>query len=393
VLDAATFAASAERRRSTVLIPVHQGLRARDLERIADAARLPRARQATELRVEHARSIEELYDEWSALALRARNVFATPEWISTWCRHFLGERRLELLAFRSSTGRLVGVQPLYAHSERPLRVLRVAGRGPGEDLGPVCAAEDRRQVARALLRAIAESGGGLLVAEHLSAEAGWAALLGGRTVRREASPAVLAGPGGWSAYLASRGRGIRKELGRQQRRLEAVPGLHYRSGAASAEGLGRDLDILYSLHQAVFSEKSRFLEHAGFHREFAAIARQRGWLRMWFLESRDAPVAAWYGFRYAGVEFDYQGGRDPACNRFSVGTVLTAHAMRAAFDDGVAEYRLLRGAEHYKQRFATHDRGIETVVVGSGPLSGAAAPVTAALPERVASAAKRRLAA
>jgi CelD/BcsL family acetyltransferase involved in cellulose biosynthesis len=114
---------------------------------------------------------------------------------------------------------------------------------------------------------------------------------------------------------------------------------------------------------------------------------------MWFLEADGAPVGAWYGFRYAGVEFDYQGGRDRDWDRFSVGTALIAHAMHAAFDDGIAEYRLLRGAEPYKQRFATHDRGLETVVVGGGPVGGAAAAATAVLPERVAAAAKRRLAA
>jgi CelD/BcsL family acetyltransferase involved in cellulose biosynthesis len=391
-LDARRFAASAERRASTVLIPVHQGLRPRDLERIADAARAPRSQPRHELRVEPAGSVDELRDEWSALALRARNVFATPEWTETWCRHLLRGRQFQLLAFRSPTGRLVGVQPLYVHSERPLRILRVAGHGPGEDLGPVCAPEDRRQVARALLRAISDNGGGLLVAQHLPAEAGWGALMGGHVVRTEPSPAVLPGPGGWDGYLASRSRGMRKELARQQRRLAAAADVRYRPGGASSPEVARDLDIVFALHDAVFGAESSFLRHAEFHRAFAELARERGWLRMWFLEAAGSPVAAWYGFRYANVVFDYQGGRDSAWDAFSVGNLLVAYTMRTAFDEGIAEYRLLRGAERYKQRFATHDRGLETVTVGRGPIGGAAAAATAVLPERVTSAAKRRLA-
>ncbi|HEX6713039.1 MAG TPA: GNAT family N-acetyltransferase [Thermoleophilaceae bacterium] len=389
---AAEFAPSARRRASTVLLPVHQGLRVRDLERIADAARMPRARRP-DLRIEHAASIQELRDEWSALALRARNVFATPEWTETWCRHLLAGRRLELLAFRSTAGRLVGVQPLYVYTEHPLRILRVAGHGPGEDLGPVCAPEDRRQVARALVRALADMGRGVLLAEQLPAEAGWGTLTGGRALRTEPSPAVLAGRGGWDGFLADCGRRMRKELSRQQRRLREIPGARYRLGGMSAAELQRDLDVLFSLHDLVFGDDSRFRVHGDFHREFAEVARRRGWLRLWFIEVDGRAVAAWYGFRYAGVEFDYQGGRDPAFDRLSVGTLLIAHALHAAFDDGVGEYRLLRGAEPYKQRFATHDRGLETVVIGRGPVGAAAVAAAAVVPGRVAAAAKRRLAA
>jgi CelD/BcsL family acetyltransferase involved in cellulose biosynthesis len=387
------FAATAERRASTVLLPVHQGLRPSDLERIADAAQLPRKAPRPELRVERAQSIDELYDDWSALATRSRNLFATPEWTATWCRHMLHDRSLELFAFRSGSGRLVGVLPLYVHSERPLRILRLAGHGPGEELGPVCCPEDRPQVARALLRTLAGLGGGILVAEQLPAEAGWGALTGGHALRSEPSPAVTPHAAGWDGYLAGCSRRMRKELRRQQRRIETLNGVHYRSGGGSAEELQRDLDTLFSLHDAVFGDDSRFLGHADFHREFAEIARQRRWLRMWFLEIDGCAVAAWYGFRYAGVELDYQGGRDPAWEGFSVGTAIIAHAMRSALEEGVDEYRLLRGAERYKQRFATHDRGLETLVIGNGAIAGLAAAAAAALPDRVASAAKRRLAA
>jgi CelD/BcsL family acetyltransferase involved in cellulose biosynthesis len=276
------------------------------------------------------------------------------------------------------------------HSQRPLRILRVAGHGPGEDLGPVCAPEDRRQVARALVREVAARGGGVLVAEHLSAEAGWAALTSGHVIQSEASPAVVPGPDGWHGLLARRPR-IRKELARQRRRLAAFGDMRFRLGGTRAEQLPHDLDTLFSLHRAVLGDGSRFLAHEGFHREFAETARTRGWLRMWFLELDGRPLAAWYGFRYAGVEFDYQGGRDPAWDRFSVGTLVIAHAMRMAFEDGIGEYRLLRGAESYKQRFATHDRGLETLVIGRGPVGGVAAAAAAVAPDRMTAAAKRRL--
>jgi GNAT acetyltransferase-like protein len=83
--------------------------------------------------------------------------------------------------------------------------------------------------------------------------------------------------------------------------------------------------------------------------------------------------------RYAGIESYYQAGRDPAWDHYRVGFVLLAHAIRQAADDGIREYRPLRGAEDYKLRFAVADPGLETVAVARGPLAKAALPALAAM--------------
>ena len=70
-----------------------------------------------------------------------------------------------------------------------------------------------------------------------------------------------------------------------------------------------------------------------------------------------------FGFRFENADFAYQGDRDPEWSRWSVGRVLLAHTIRTAFEDGIAEYRLLRGGEHYKCRFANDDPGVETLVL------------------------------
>lgn len=38
------------------------------------------------------------------------------------------------------------------------------------------------------------------------------------------------------------------------------------------------------------------------------------------------------------------------------------HTMREAFTDGMREYRLLLGSEAYKDRFATEDQEVETLL-------------------------------
>jgi dTDP-4-amino-4,6-dideoxygalactose transaminase/CelD/BcsL family acetyltransferase involved in cellulose biosynthesis len=391
LLPAGRYAHTARLRESTVLLPVHQELRAAELERVADAART-RPRRHAQLRVQLAGAIADLRGEWGVLAQQAANVFATPEWTECWARHFLRGRPLSLLAFRSAGGRLVAVLPLYELCARPLRVLRVAGHGPGEDLGPVCAAADRVRVARALPGALDRLGAQLVLAEQISREPGWSALTGARVLRTEGSPVVGFDGLSWEELLGRRSRGLRKELRRQQAGLERGHAVRYRLGGGTPEELERDLDTLFGLHAARWRHDSRFLDDARFHRDFAAVARERGWLRLWFLEADGRAVAASYGFRYANVEFDYQGGRDPAWTAASVGLLLVAHSVQQALTDGVSEYRFLRGDEPYKYRFADQDPGLETFAIPRGPTAAAAAAVGAALPRSLAPVARRWLA-
>ncbi len=63
--------------------------------------------------------------------------------------------------------------------------------------------------------------------------------------------------------------------------------------------------------------------------------------------------------------------------------MLLSHTVRAAIEDGVSEYKLLRGDEQYKSRFANADDGLESFVVGrrlAGKAAAAGVAVAAALP-------------
>jgi CelD/BcsL family acetyltransferase involved in cellulose biosynthesis len=68
---------------------------------------------------------------------------------------------------------------------------------------------------------------------------------------------------------------------------------------------------------------------------------------------------------------------------------LLAHAIRSASDDRIQEFGLLRGHEPYKYRFATDDRGLDSVCVTRGPAAAAALAVIQAV--RSSSAARKVL--
>lgn len=321
-------------------------------------------------------------DEWGALALEAGNIFGTPEWISTWWRHFGAERRLLATACRGADGALIAVLPLYLWSgRRPLRVARFLGHGPGDALGPICRGLDRPAVAVALERRLHEWDTPLLVGETAPAENGWSELLGARVVEREASPVLALDGMSWESLLASWSKNLRSQVRSRERKLVGDFHVDFRL-AIDPERLDRDLDRLFALHRARWPQGSGFSAGEAFHREFGALALERGWCRLWLLEIDGETRAAWYGFRFANFESYYQAGRDtdPVWDRYRLGFVLLAHSIREAAADGAREYRFLRGDEDFKYRFASHDHGLETFVLARGLRGRAARGAALGLP-------------
>jgi CelD/BcsL family acetyltransferase involved in cellulose biosynthesis len=302
--------------------------------------------------------------EWDGLAERSGNVFATWDWLSLWWRHF-GVDRPVLAKTYAPSGRLVAILPLYLWRRRPLHVVRLLGHGVGDELGPICAPSDRADAAKALHRVLDELPWrwDVLLAEYLPGT-GWDGLVNGQVMRRHASPVLRLHGEDWAGFLAQRSRNFREQVTRKERRLVRHYEVRFRL-ADDSERLQSDLDTLFRLHRARWSGATTAFggPHEAFQREFAACALERGWLRLWFLELDGNSVAAWYGFRFAGREFYYQSGRDPRFDDLSVGWVLLAHSIRSAVEDGVSEYRFLRGNDAYKYRFATEDPRLETLAL------------------------------
>jgi CelD/BcsL family acetyltransferase involved in cellulose biosynthesis len=310
------------------------------------------------------------------LASPAGNVFATWEWAVTWWKHFGRGRPLLLRVCRRDDGAAAAVLPLYLARQRPLRLVRLVGHGPADELGPVTPPAEVTTAARALRTAIAELPCDLFLGEQLPGGNDWGGLLGGSTLRREASPRLHASEG-WGAFLASCSANLRQQIGRRERRLRSEHRVRFRL-CDDPERLPQDLSTLFALHRAARPRTD--FGPDDFHREFAGLALGRGWLRFWLLELDGRPASAWYGFRFGGAETYYQAGRDPAADRLSVGFVLLVHTIRAALEDGIREYRFGRGPESYKYRFASEDPGVETVAVTSSRLASLA--VTGALEAR-----------
>jgi CelD/BcsL family acetyltransferase involved in cellulose biosynthesis len=326
-------------------------------------------------RIEIVPELESLRDVWAARAQESRNIFSSWEWASTWWNLYGAQRRPLIVVCRGADAETAALLPLYLWTERPFRVARFIGHGPADQLGPVCGPAANPTAAEALRRVAVQARLDLALAELLPGRHGWPHLLGVKPLLIEASP-TLSLEGGWDAYLSGRSANFRQQVRRRERKLHREHVVHLRL-ADEPRRLRDDLTLLFALHRARWGAGSPFLRFERFHRDFAAVAFERGWLRLWFLELDGRPVAAWYGFRFAGVESYYQAGRHPALVDESLGFLLLAHSIRQAAADGVREYRLLRGAESFKLRFADADPGVETLALARG-IAGRVARVAVA---------------
>jgi CelD/BcsL family acetyltransferase involved in cellulose biosynthesis len=316
--------------------------------------------------------LEAAREDWTALADAAGSPFSTWEWASAWWRHFGEDRPLALERCRTGD-RTVAILPLYLFRNRPLKVLRFVGHGAADQLAPVCAPEDRELAAGALREAVAESDAALLLADRLPSDEGWRGLVGGRMLNTTPSPVLDPEGADFDGWLKTRSKNFRDQAKRRERRLRREHSVEFRLSDDPAR-LDSDYDTLVRLHEAHWGERSGAFSgpREPFHREFAHAALERGWLRLWTLEVDEQPAAAWLGYRFGGIEWYYQAGRDPALERDAVGFVLMVHTIRTALDDGVRQYRLLLGGESYKDRFANASYDLESVALPRGALGRAA---------------------
>jgi CelD/BcsL family acetyltransferase involved in cellulose biosynthesis len=313
------------------------------------------------LRLEAATGFDGVLDDWRRLSASATSVFSTPEWAQVWWGHFGRGRPMLIWSLRSPDA-VLGLVPLYISRSSPARVVRLVGHGQADVLAPICGSESADVVGEAIPEILEKCEGRLFIGDQLPGDATWPRRLHGRTIRREASPR-LRWSSGWDEFLRSRSANLREQLRRRERRLHDQFSVRFRL-ADDPVSLAEDLDVFFRLHRAVHPRTDFAPE--SFHREFAAVALERGWLRLWFLELDGRPAAAWYGFRLGGVETYYQAGRDRSLDHLSVGFVLLAHTIRSTLENGLAEYRFGRGDEPYKYRFATEDHGVETIAVTRG---------------------------
>ncbi|MEA3056184.1 MAG: hypothetical protein QOD30_1616 [Actinomycetota bacterium] len=289
------------------------------------------------------------------------NIFATRAWQECWWRHFGDGSPVVVADDEQSPKAIVALQ----RTGRLLRRVRLVGHGYADVLGVIAADHADPGGVDLLRQALDGERWDVFVAHDVPVDNGWCDALGGSELRRVASPLVRFQTDDWDEYLRGKSKNFREQLRRRARKLEAKHAVEYR--LATSETVASDLATLFDLHVRRWGDDAPFAapESRRFHGDIGRIALDRSWLRLWTLELDGKPAASLLGYRFAGADYFVQGGRDPDHESSSVGSLLLFQTVRSAVEDGMSEYRLLRGDESYKSQLATDDRPVHSFAVAN----------------------------
>jgi CelD/BcsL family acetyltransferase involved in cellulose biosynthesis len=254
----------------------------------------------------------------------------------------------------------MAIVPLYRKQEDGRRILRfVGGIDLTDYLGPICAPEDRFEVADALvswLRDGAEEWDEF-DAHNMPVPSGFAEFLVERAdcggfkflIEQEETAALLTLPADFDSYLASLVSKERHELKRKQRRfLREQPTATFRT--ATAETLEADLATFIELHRDADGLKGHFMrpDIATFFERMAHAFMPSGWLRLDFLEVEGRALATTFGFEVDKTFYLYNSAYEPEARRLSPGLIQVAHLIEESIERGFDTFDFLRGPERYK---------------------------------------------
>jgi CelD/BcsL family acetyltransferase involved in cellulose biosynthesis len=318
--------------------------------------------------------------EWRDLVARDTNghVFSTPEWMRLWWEEFgAGKDLLFLTMTRGSE--VAATIPLYRKVERDRKVLRfVGGIDLTDYLGPICAPEDRDEVAATLALWLSDTDEPWdeFDAHNMPVPSGFAESLVDHLDRvgfdfrleQEETAALLQLPSDWDTYLARLGRKERHELRRKQRRLvREYPDAVFRRG--TDDTLEGDLKYFVEMHRGAEGMKGHFMrpEIATFFERVAHAFAPLGWLRLDFLEIGDRPVASTFSFEVDGVFYLYNSAYEPDAARLSPGLMLVSELVSGCIDRGVRIFDFLRGPERYKYQLGAEPVPLYNVRVLRSP--------------------------
>lgn len=329
--------------------------------------------QVVEIR--DAAAFERMRGDWNHLLQASASdcLFLSWEWLFTWWRNLAGDRRLSILAVYDDE-ELIGLAPFVvsrasAAFGHPFPVGEFLGSGyAGSDYLDVIARRGLEpQVAQALAahlrgeRAVfkwtnmrSEASAGAL-GDGL-ARSGWSV----ERTEVNVCPYIALSGRTWDSYLSSLGSEHRYNFQRKWKRLCRDFTVRYErvwSGHECCAAVVRMIE-LHQMRWCNRGESDAFhtSELVAFHREFAPLALDCGWLRLHELRADDRVIASLYGFLYGGRFYFYQSGLDPAYEKYSPGLIAMGLAIRNAIGEGAREYDLLHGAEPYKFHWGAESR-------------------------------------
>lgn len=296
----------------------------------------------------------ELKEDWQELVDGSPGAtpFQTWEWQSTWMEHF-GRRGRPYLVTVHEGNDLIGLMPLHQR-QGAWKSLRAIGTGASDYLHPIARRGYEGVVADKVHEALECSKGTDLIDLHqVREDKPFVRQSDDFVAIEQARCLVLSLPSTYDEYLKTLGKSLRYDVKRLDKDL-------FKTGRAAIEQVGEDgidagMERLFEQHKKRWRRRGlpgAFIGRAeAFHKEWAHLAAKRGFLWLSLLKVDGETIGAIYAMTLGSACYYYQAGFDPSKGSISPGTLLVAHAIRRAIEEGKSTFDFLRGDESYKMRW------------------------------------------
>lgn len=317
--------------------------------------------------IEYADWARRLGKAWTELQADSETAtpFQTLQWHRNWHRHF-GGKPVILTAQEDNV--IHGIFPLV-RKRTGWTTLRPMGVGPADYLHPLLRTGRELEVWESMERWLGSVSANIIDLHQLSERNEFVEEEGESLLN--ATCLVVDLPTSFDEYLGRLSKSLRYDVRKLDKKL-------FQEGKAriyEPEDLAEGLTILFEQHRKRWRSKglpgafSSKMEN--FHRDWASSAHVRGWLRLRVLEYEGKPIGAIYAMTFNKVCYYYQAGFDPAYSSISPGTLLVAHTIREAIEEGVEQFDFCRGDEPYKRRWQPdHIYQNRRVLLSRGSMGG-----------------------
>ena len=291
-----------------------------------------------------------LLDEWRGLLGDSDHAtpFQTPAWVTTWWKHFGKTKKPHWIEVREGSD-LVGLYPLYL-SNGPWRALRAIGTGQSDYLHPLSRQGYANKVRDVIVEhAKQESQADLLDLHQLRED-----VISMPESAEQAVCLTLDLPDSYDSYLKTLSKSLRYDCRRMDRSEVNESKAELRIIEADEARWG--VRVLLDLHGKRWRKRGlpgafATRQLRDFHMDAADALAHDGHLKMGVLKVDDRPAGAIYAMQTGKTRFFYQCGFEPEQKALSPGTLLVAHSIRSAIDEGCTQFDFLRGDEPYKRRW------------------------------------------
>jgi len=319
-----------------------------------------------------------LRDEWNALLVRLDIndiIFLRCEWFITWWNCFGDERDLKIILVREDNNDLVAIFPFMAEIDKVLwkRVHKLKAIGNDHtyfyDVITPQESSVRDDIYEALFVYLKhEKWDSIEMPNILQTSSTVEALK--KIAKRNKLMLHLSEPLHKNPYilinstfkdcLQSLSKKFIKELNRGERKLKDIGDVSFEEiqrGDVSNSILEEAYNIEFQSWKGKNGTAISCNENTQrFYTEFAKVAAQNGWLRLYFLKVNDIRIAFMYNVRYRGIECSMKIGYKNEYSTCSPGNILQKYNLGAVFRDKLKQYEFMGRFTEQKKKWTPNGK-------------------------------------